>query len=62
MEVKDGSETFTFDLKLLDVLPFRLESMKFYPYKSREGDIPMNLLKVKELEFIIKQSELIREQ
>ena len=34
-----------FDVRILDISPFRMEAMKYFPYKSREGDIPLKLLK-----------------
>ena len=52
IDPEDG-EAFSFDLKKLDVSPFRMESMRFYPYKSREGEIPLKLLKIQEFEFIL---------
>ena len=33
-----------FDMRILQTSAFRLESMKFFPYRSREGDIPNKLL------------------
>lgn len=33
-----------FDMRLIETNGFRLESMKYYPYRSREGDIPNKLL------------------
>ena len=48
----EGKHSIKFDLGLLDVSPFRMESMKFYPYKSKEGEIPLKLLKVPNFEFL----------
>ena len=35
-----------FDMRILQTSAFRLESMKYYPYRQREGDIPNKLLAV----------------
>ena len=31
-----------------------MEAMKYFPYKSREGEIPLKLLKVPKLNFLIE--------
>ena len=43
-----------FDLKVLDVTPFRMESMRYYPYRTKEGDIPLKLLKMPTCSFVIE--------
>ena len=43
-----------FDKKLLDVSPFRMEAMQHYPYRFREGDVPIKLLKKPDPEFLIE--------
>ena len=50
-----------FDKKLLEASPFRMEAMKYYPYKMREGEIPFKLLKVPKPEWLIKVGPLIVE-
>ena len=45
--------------KLIEHSPFRMESMKYYPYKSREGEVPLKLLKVPKLDWLIDNSKLI---
>ena len=39
-----------------------MESMRYYPYKSREGEIPLKLLKVPKLEWLLKVGPLIMQQ
>ena len=34
-----------FNIALLDHWPFRIEAVRNYPYRTREGDIPTKLLK-----------------
>ena len=46
VDVASGDTPLTFDMNLLKVLPFRLEAMKYFPFKSREGETPVKLLKV----------------
>ena len=36
--------------------------MKFFPYKTREGEIPMKLLKVPKLDFVIEMRVKIAAQ
>ena len=38
-----------FDTRILNTSGFRLESMKIFPYRSREGEIPLGVLKVKKV-------------
>lgn len=35
-----------FDVRLLESSPWRIESMRYYPYRSRDGDFPLKLLKI----------------
>lgn len=35
-----------FDARLLDTMPWRIESMRYYPNRSNEGGLPVKLLKV----------------
>ena len=48
-----------FDIRILEVSGFRLESMKFFPYRTREGEIPKKLLKVPKVDYIFECSPLI---
>ena len=48
-----------FDISLLDTSPYRLESMIYFPYRSREGDMPVKLLKNTRLSFLLECSEKI---
>ena len=57
-EVKVKKEK-KFDKKLLDTSPYRMESIKFYPYRFREGDIPSKLLKVNKLDFLFEAGSKI---
>ena len=35
-----------FDIRLLSSSPWRVESMKYYPYRSNDGDFPLKLLRI----------------
>ena len=63
VEVKpdEVSKYKPFNKKLLDVSPFRMEGMRYFPYRSREGEIPLKLLKVQKLDFVINQAPKIVE-
>ena len=52
VKVKDTGAEFKFDLRLLDVSPFRMEAMKLYPYKFREGETPIKLLKLQSWSYV----------
>ena len=39
-------------MRVLLTTPFRLESMKYFPYRSREGEVPYKLLQVPKLKYI----------
>ena len=54
MKNKTVADPDWFDQKILVHSPWRLASMKFFPYKSREGEVPMKLLKVPKLEFVFE--------
>ena len=41
-----------FDMRVLLTSAFRLESMKYFPYRSREGEIPKKLLQYPKLDYI----------
>lgn len=41
-----------FDKNILSTNPFRLESIRTYPYRAREGEPPLLLLKKPDIEFI----------
>ena len=41
------------NLQLLDPSPFRIESIRNYPHRFREGEIPLRLMKVPKIEFLI---------
>ena len=56
--IQDDDEV-KLDAKMLEHCPFRMESMKYYPYKSREGEIPLKLLKVAQLDWLPKIGTLI---
>ena len=62
VEDKEVLKYKPFNKKLLDVSPFRMEGMRYFPYRSREGEIPLKLLKVPKLEFIIDQAPKIVEE
>ena len=49
-----------FNLQLLDPSPFALDSVRTFPHKFREGDIPLRLLKVPKIEFIIDSQMIIQ--
>ena len=38
-----------FDIRLIDTMPYRTDSMAYYPYRTREGNMPVKLLKVPKL-------------
>ena len=48
-----------FDIRLLDTSPYRLESLLYFPYRNREGEIPLKLLKIPKLSFLLECSEKI---
>ena len=51
-----------FDKNLLNTQPFRLESLKYFPYRQKEGELPLRLLKVPKLDFILKSQGVLAEQ
>lgn len=51
-----------FDVRILDNSPFRLESVKYYPFRSREGEIPLKLLKVRKLSYLLDSAPKILQQ
>ena len=55
----DKENEFNFDKSILDASPFRMGSLRYYPYKQREGEVPTKLLKVPKLEFLSKTSTII---
>ena len=57
--VDEEDDDRQFDLSILNPSPFRMESMKYYPYKSREGEVPLRLLKVPKLDWLLKTGQLI---
>ena len=60
--VKENAKYKPFDKSLLDVSPFRMEGMKYFPYKSSENTIPIKLLKVQKLDFVVTQAPKIAQQ
>ena len=48
-----------FDIRLLDTSPYRLESLLYFPYRNREGEIPVKLLKVPRLGYLLECAEKI---
>ena len=59
---KENQKYKPFDKKILDISPFRLEGLKYFPYKSSENTIPTKLLKIQKLSFIIEQAPKIAAQ
>ena len=52
-----------FDMRLLEYTGYRLESMRYFPYRTREGEIPKKLLQVPRLDFIFdSQLRLFQQQ
>ena len=51
-----------FDEKLLDVSPFRMDKMKYFPYRAREGDIPLKILNKESIEYLVGQAPIILAQ
>ena len=43
---KTAKDSKWFDERILDVSPFRMESMKYFPFRTREGEMPIKLLKI----------------
>lgn len=43
-----------FDVRILENSPFRLEAVKYFPFRSREGEIPLKLLKVRKMSFLLE--------
>ena len=41
-----------FDMSLLETWPFKIETVRSFPYRTREGDIPTKLLKYPRLNWI----------
>ena len=61
--IKEEVQKFKpFDKKVLNVSPFRMESMRYYPYRAREGEVPMKLLKVPQFQFVIDAAPKIAEE
>ena len=51
-----------FDVNLLKTNPFRLDSLKYFPYKvGKEGEVPWKLLRIPKLDFVKKSQELLIE-
>ena len=50
-----------FDKSLLNTQPFRIESLRFFPYRQREGSLPLRLLKVPDLDFFPKSQAVLAE-
>ena len=48
-----------FDIRILETSPYRLESMKFFPYRYREGEIPLKLLEIPKVSSIIEAAPRI---
>ena len=49
-----------FPISILETSGFRLQSMQYYPYRSREGEIPYKLLKVPRSQHVFDAMETIR--
>ena len=47
---------------MLDPSPFRIEAIRNYPYRFREGEMPLRLLKVPKIEFIIDSQLILNDQ
>lgn len=43
-----------FDMRILATSAFRLESMKFFPYRTREGEMPTKLLAIPKMHYIFE--------
>ena len=48
-----------FDIRLLDTSPYRIESLAYFPYRNREGEIPVKLLKNPSLKYLLECTEKI---
>ena len=42
-------------------MPYRTESMAYYPYRTREGNMPVKLLKIPKLQFLFESGDKIAE-
>ncbi len=51
-----------FDIRILETSAYRLESMKFFPYRHREGEIPYKILQVPKVSSIIEAAPRILAQ
>ena len=51
-----------FNKQMVEPSPFRIESVKTYPFKFREGEVPLRLLKVPKIEFPIDSQLILAEQ
>ena len=58
----DKEDPNWFDINLLNSSPFRIESVKYFPHKAREGEIPLRLLKEERLELLIESGVKIQEE
>ena len=54
LKVDPELEKKKFNMQLIETSAYRLESMRYFPYRTREGDIPNKLLKNPKLQFIFQ--------
>jgi hypothetical protein len=51
-----------FDIRILEISPYRMESMKFFPHRTHEGEVPYKLLHVGKLSYLFEAAPKILEQ
>lgn len=49
-------------MRLIQTSPYRLESMKYFPYRTQPGDVPYKLFKVPKLSYLFEAAPAIAEQ
>jgi len=51
-----------FDIRILEISPYRMESMKFFPHRTHEGEVPYKLLNVGKMHYLLEAAPKILEQ